>query len=254
MSGSSTGSGARNAKRAFEFGKTHVVEPKGRHQASIVWLHGLGDEGSSWAELLETIPLPNIKWICPTAPSHPITSFGGFPSTAWCDVSDPSEDANEDLEGLDATATYVASLLSAEPPGIKLGVGGFSMGAASALYSATCFVHGKFGNGKPYPPNLSVVVGLSGWLPCSKSLSNKVEGDEAAQRATSLPILLCHGRGDDVVRFTFGEKSSQKLSSCGFQNCTFKPYTALGHYTLPEELNDVVAWLSSKLSLEGPQS
>ncbi|KAK1388259.1 hypothetical protein POM88_016437 [Heracleum sosnowskyi] len=26
------------------------------------------------------------------------------------------------------------------------------------------------------------------------SLSNKVEGDEAAQRATSLPILLCHGR------------------------------------------------------------
>lgn len=36
-----------------------------------------------------------------------------------CDVSDLSEDANEDLEGLDATATYVASLLSAEPPGSK---------------------------------------------------------------------------------------------------------------------------------------
>ncbi|WOG96638.1 hypothetical protein DCAR_0415974 [Daucus carota subsp. sativus] len=254
MSGSSTGSGAKNARRAFQYGKTHVVGPKGRHQATIVWLHGLGDEGSSWAELLDTLPLPNIKWICPTAPSQPITLFGGFPSTAWCDVSDLSEDANEDLEGLDATATYVASLLSAEPPGIKLGVGGFSMGAASALYSATCFVHGKFGNGDPYPANISVVVGLSGWLPCSKSLSNKVEGDEAAQRATSLPILLCHGRGDDVVRFNFGEKSSQKLSSCGFQDCTFKAYTALGHYTLPEELNDVGAWLSSKLSLEGPQS
>ena len=42
------------------------------------------------------------------------------------------------------------------------------MGAASALYSATCFVHGKFGNGDPYPANISVVVGLSGWLPCSK--------------------------------------------------------------------------------------
>lgn len=39
-----------------------------------------------------------------------------------CDVSDLSEDANEDLEGLDATATYVASLLSAEPPGSKFSI------------------------------------------------------------------------------------------------------------------------------------
>lgn len=39
-----------------------------------------------------------------------------------CDVSDLSEDANEDLEGLDAAATYVASLLSAEPPGSKISI------------------------------------------------------------------------------------------------------------------------------------
>lgn len=36
-----------------------------------------------------------------------------------CDVTDLSEDAKEDLEGLDASATYVASLLSAEPPDSK---------------------------------------------------------------------------------------------------------------------------------------
>lgn len=34
--------------RAFEFGKTHVVKPKGKHQATIVWLHGLGDNGSRY--------------------------------------------------------------------------------------------------------------------------------------------------------------------------------------------------------------
>lgn len=38
--------GGRTARRAFEFGRTHVVRPKGRHQATIVWLHGLGDNGS----------------------------------------------------------------------------------------------------------------------------------------------------------------------------------------------------------------
>ena len=32
--------------------------------------------------------------------------------------------------------------------------------------------------------------------------------------------------GDDVVRFKFGEKSAQKLSSSGFIDVTFKEYTA----------------------------
>lgn len=42
------------------------------------------------------------------------------------------------------------------------------MGAATALYSATCFAHGKYGNANPYPVNLSLAVGLSGWLPCAR--------------------------------------------------------------------------------------
>ena len=123
---------------------------------------------ASWSQLLETLPLPNIKWICPTAPSQPISLYGGFPSTAWFDVHDLSENAHDDLEGLDATAAHVASLLSTEPTDIKLAVGGFSMGAATALYSATCFALGKYENGSPYPANLSAAVGLSGWLPCAK--------------------------------------------------------------------------------------
>lgn len=43
------------------------------------------------------------------------------------------------------------------------------MGAATALYSATCFAHGRFTNGNPYPLNLRAIVGLSGWLPGSRS-------------------------------------------------------------------------------------
>ncbi|KAK8581718.1 hypothetical protein V6N13_144728 [Hibiscus sabdariffa] len=238
--------GGRTVRRALEFGRTYVVRPKGRHQATIVWLHGLGDNGSSWFQLLETLPLPNIKWICPTAPTQPITIFGGFPSTAWFDVGDISEDAPDDIEGLDAAAAHVANLLSTEPADIKLGVGGFSMGAATSLYSATCFTHGKYENGNPYPAKLSAVVGLSGWLPCSKTLKNKIEQDEAARRAACLPILLCHGKVDDVVPYKFGEKSSRALSSNGFQDTTFKSYNGLGHYTIPVEMEESEAghlWL-----------
>lgn len=42
------------------------------------------------------------------------------------------------------------------------------MGAAMALYSATCCALGRYGNGIPYHVNLRAVVGLSGWLPGSR--------------------------------------------------------------------------------------
>ncbi|KAJ6915112.1 acyl-protein thioesterase 2-like [Populus alba x Populus x berolinensis] len=151
-----------------------------------------------------------------------VPALGNPSSSKWSDVGDISEDAPDDLEGLDASAAHVANLLSTEPADIKLGVGGFSMGAATALYSATCRILGQYGNGNPYPVNLSAIVGLSGWLPCSRTLRNRIErSDEAARRAASLPILLCHGSGDDVVAHKHGEKSAQALSSAGFRNLTF---------------------------------
>lgn len=51
---------------------------------------------------------------------------------------------------------------------VKLGIGGFNIGAAIALYSVVCQVLGRYRNGNPYPINLSILVGLSGWLPCSR--------------------------------------------------------------------------------------
>ncbi|XP_042381086.1 acyl-protein thioesterase 2-like isoform X1 [Zingiber officinale] len=252
---SSISSAAKASARAFDFGRTHVVRPKGRHLATVVWLHGLGDNGASWSQLLETLPLPNIKWICPTAPTRPVAIFGGFPSTAWFDVHDLSENGPDDVDGLDASAAHVANLLSTEPADIKLGVGGFSMGSATALYSATCCAHGKYGNGKSYPVNLSAVVGLSGWLPCARNLNSKLEGSQdATRRASSLPILLCHGKGDDVVQFKHGEKSAQVLKSTGFENATFKAYNGLGHYTVPTEMDDVCKFLTVALGLHGSRS
>lgn len=251
----SMGSGSRTARRTFEFGRTHVVRPKGKHQATIVWLHGLGDNGSSWSQLLENLPLPNIKWICPTAPTRPVAVLGGFPCTAWFDVGELSDDGPDDLDGLDASAAHIANLLSTEPADVKLGVGGFSMGAATALYSATCYAQAKYGNNSPYPVNLKAVVGLSGWLPGSRSLRNKIEGShEAARRAASLPIMLCHGMNDDVVAYNYGERSAHCLSSAGFRYLTFKAYDGLGHYTVPKEMDEVCTWLTARLGLEGCHS
>ncbi|XP_028105258.1 acyl-protein thioesterase 1-like, partial [Camellia sinensis] len=138
-----------------------------------------------------------IKWICPTAPTCLVAILGGFPRTAWFDVRELSEDSPDVFEGLDTSVVHIANFLSTEPADIKLGIEGFSMGVATALYSATCFAQGQYGNGIDYPVNLRAIVGLSGWLPGSSlctTLRNKIKrSQEAARRAASLPILLCHG-------------------------------------------------------------
>ncbi|KAF2613594.1 hypothetical protein F2Q70_00013783, partial [Brassica cretica] len=168
------------------------------------------------------------------------------------DVGEISEDGHDDMEGLDASASHIANLLCSEPADVKVGIGGFSMGAAISLYSATCYALGRYGTGHSYPINLRAVVGLSGWLPGWKSIRNKIECSyEAARRASSLPIILTHGMADDVVPYRFGEKSAQSLGMAGFRQTVFKPYQGLGHYTVPKEMDEVVHWLTTRLGLEG---
>uniref|UniRef100_A0A803MGF9 Phospholipase/carboxylesterase/thioesterase domain-containing protein n=1 Tax=Chenopodium quinoa TaxID=63459 RepID=A0A803MGF9_CHEQI len=145
---------------------------------------------------------PHLDLRCTATPSLHYTGF---------DVTEISEDSQEDLKGLDASALHIANLLSTEPADVKLGIGGFSMGAAVGLYSASCFAVGKYANGNFYPINLRAIVGLSGWL-------------LGARRAASLPIFLCHGKSDEVVAYRFGEKSAQALTSAGFRNLTFKNF------------------------------
>ncbi|KAF5802386.1 putative alpha/Beta hydrolase [Helianthus annuus] len=70
------------------------------------------------------------------------------------------------------------------------------MGAAMALYSATCRAIRQFGNGNRYPINLSAAVALSGWLPCSRIVRSRVHASrEAVRRAAALPVLVFHGQG-----------------------------------------------------------
>ena len=71
------------------------------------------------------------------------------------------------LKSFDLTKE-VTNISSLFPFTVKLGVAGFSMGASVALHSATCRALGQYGNGNRYPINLSAVLALSGWLPCSR--------------------------------------------------------------------------------------
>jgi lysophospholipase-2 len=87
-----------------------------------------------------------------------------------------------------------------------------------------------------------------------RTLRSKIESSQTAlRRASALPILLNHGRADEVVTYRNGERSAEILRSSGFQYTYFKAYNRLGHYTVPEEMDDVSKWLSSRLGLDRPR-
>ncbi|RRT77861.1 hypothetical protein B296_00012172 [Ensete ventricosum] len=73
---------------------------------------------ASCSTLVFSLYARKIKWICPTAPTRPI---GTLKLALY-------------FAGYDALTPAIVT--------VKLGIGGFSMGAAAALYSATCFTHG----------------------------------------------------------------------------------------------------------------
>lgn len=51
---------------------------------------------------------------------------------------------------------------------VKVAVGGFSQGCATALYITKCSFLGKYSNGNPFPLKLDAAMAFGGWMPTIK--------------------------------------------------------------------------------------
>ena len=54
-----------------------VVSPSGKHTATLIFLHGLGDTGHGWASTLAEVRQSHVKIVCPTANTIPVTLNSG---------------------------------------------------------------------------------------------------------------------------------------------------------------------------------
>uniref|UniRef100_A0A7N4NT18 palmitoyl-protein hydrolase n=1 Tax=Sarcophilus harrisii TaxID=9305 RepID=A0A7N4NT18_SARHA len=75
-----------------------------RETAAVIFLHGLGDSGHSWADALSSIRLPYVKYICPHAPRIPVTLNMKMVMPSWFDLMGLSPDAPEDEVGIKKAA------------------------------------------------------------------------------------------------------------------------------------------------------
>ncbi|XP_023632573.1 acyl-protein thioesterase 2 isoform X1 [Capsella rubella] len=194
----------------------------------------------SSAKFVRKLNLPNIKWICPTAPTRPVTSLGGTQTTAWCDVTGISENMADDMVSLNSVSVFVTNLLKDEPPNVMLGLGGIGMGAAVALYFATCYFIGC-----KKTIRLRIIVGINGWLPAMRNFRRNMSFSYTSL-APSVQILLTHGTSDAIVPFQVGNICFDTLRAAGCP-VTFTPYEGDHHANVPQVINGVRSWLTMNL-------
>ncbi|KAI9581246.1 hypothetical protein GQX74_013833 [Glossina fuscipes] len=201
--------------------------------SSLIFMHGLGDSGHGWCEMLGRVKLPDMKIICPNAPIQPVTLNNGFRMPSWFDIKQLDMSGTENEESLLAATSTIHELVDNEigkgVPSTRIVLGGFSQGGALALYAALTYT-------KP----LAGIIGLSTWLPVHQKFPN------AKRNSNTIPIFQAHGDIDPVVRYNYGQLTAKILESF-MENVTFHTYHGLMHSGSDQEMNDVKAFLQKCL-------
>lgn len=214
--------------------EAHVIHPKGKHRASIIWLHGLGADGFDFAPVAEEFDFDgdDVKFIFPHAPIRPVTISHGFPMRAWYDIFTlDRERFIHDIEGIQASAEIVNMLIQQE---IKAGVrpehiilAGFSQGGAIALFA-----------GLTSSIKVGGILALSTYLPADEVVA-------IAKKTPSPPILYIHGTEDQTILLEYAELSRNKLLEMG---CELEfVVLPMGHTLIKEEVKIVKDWIGNIL-------
>lgn len=199
----------------------------------LIFLHGLGDTGHGWASAMGGLRTPNMKVICPTAQTMPVTLNQGFPMPSWFDLFSLDINGKEDEAGIKKASALVHKMIQDEIKGgieaKRIILGGFSQGGALALYSALTF-----------PQQLAGVMALSCWLPLHASFPG------AKKTGDTLPVLQCHGDADPIVPFRVGQMSAAAIKAF-MKASTFNTYRGLSHSSSDEELADMKKFIEENV-------
>jgi phospholipase/carboxylesterase len=213
-----------------------VMSPNTAPTASVIWMHGLGADGTDFVPLVPELRLPdNVapRFVFPNAPIRPVTVNNGMSMPAWYDIYSFGIKDREDAAGIRASAALVDGLIEHErAAGIsaaRIVLAGFSQGGAVALQA-----------GLRYAQPLAGILALSTYLPLAASLAA-----EAAAVNRAVPILMCHGRQDPVVPLELAHKSFEALIAQGYTPRLLE--YSMEHTLCAEEVVAISQWLTQVL-------
>ena len=204
--------------------------------AAVIWLHGLGADGTDFVPVVEQLQLPprmSIRFIFPHAPVRPVTINQGYRMRAWYDIRSLSIVDGEDEPGITASSHWLAGqcdqLIAQGISADRIILAGFSQGGAIALHC-----------GCRYNRALGGIMALSTYLPLPGRLDTEIS---AAAKAT--PVFMAHGIQDDVVAIGHGRRSRELLSAHEI-DVDWHEYV-MQHSVCMDELSDIRQWLIERL-------
>ena len=196
----------------------------GTAHSSIIFLHGLGADGTDLLPVAQTLNLSGVRFILPHATSRAVTINGGYVMPAWYDIRQADITLDQDDAGFTQARTVVADLIQHEItrgiPGTHIILAGFSQGGAVALYS-----------GLTLGITLAGIVGLSTYLP------------RLTPAVSIPPIWIAHGVHDEVIPLATSQASFNRLAT-DKANTHLYP---MGHEISLDEIADLRAWLLTRL-------
>jgi phospholipase/carboxylesterase len=205
--------------------------------AAVIWLHGLGDDGRGWSEIVPALNVPStlaVRFIFPHAPVMPVTINNGLPMRAWYDIRENDFNERADIAGVKRSQAQVEALIAREKArGVtaqRIVLAGFSQGGAIALYA-----------GLRHAERLAGIVALSTYVIAPAALAS--EGMSANR---DVPIFMAHGTQDPVVQFRWAEASRQLLVAAGY-DVEWRTYP-MPHSAAPEEIEAVARFLTEVLA------
>jgi phospholipase/carboxylesterase len=208
------------------------IETAPNPTAAVIWLHGLGADGSDFVPIVRELDLtgcPAIRFVFPHAPTMPVTINNGYVMRAWYDILGVDLAKREDEAGLRKSQELVERLIAQEKSrdiaADRIVLAGFSQGCAMTLQT-----------GLRHPEKLAGLLCLSGYLPIHATVP-----DERHSANHETPIFLAHGRGDPVIPIDRAEKSRDILKELGYQ-VEWREYM-MPHSVCGEEIEDIGAWM-----------
>ncbi|MEO6929897.1 MAG: alpha/beta hydrolase-fold protein [Casimicrobiaceae bacterium] len=213
------------------------IETAAAPNAAVIWMHGLGDDGKGWSDIVRSLPLQEsaaIRFIFPHAPVMPVTINNGMPMRAWYDIKAANLNERADLAGVRRSQTQVEALVAREKSrGIvtrRMLIAGFSQGGAIALYA-----------GLRHAERLAGVIALSTYLIDGAGLAT-----EAAAANRDVPVFMAHGLYDPVVQLAWAQGSQAALVA---QHYAVEWHTyPMQHSASVEEVADIGKFLERALA------
>jgi phospholipase/carboxylesterase len=213
---------------------TLELETADSPQFAVIWMHGLGADGSDFFPVIPELGLKTalgIRFIFPNAPEIPVTCNGGYVMPAWYDIiALDSTSRVVDEAGILRTREQIRQLILHENqrgiPTSRIVLAGFSQGGAIAYTTALT-----------HPERLAGIIALSTYIPSQHLIENDLRAANAG-----LPIFAAHGTEDDVVAPALGFRARDYLINKGFP-VSWREYP-MPHSLCIEEVLDIGEWLN----------